>query len=58
MQYRVHIALATTSATQRTELIARAKELGATHGDAGQDDARGTSMADPECNEFCVLGRS
>lgn len=55
VRYRVHLALATTSDTHRTELIARAKELGATHADAGHDDAPWTLMADPEGNKFSVL---
>ncbi|MFE2228328.1 VOC family protein [Streptomyces kronopolitis] len=52
---RVHIDLATTSATHQAELVARLKELGATPADVGQGDVPWTVLADPEGNEFCVL---
>lgn len=52
---RVHIDLATTSATHQTELVARLKDLGATPADVGQGDVPWTVLADPEGNEFCVL---
>ncbi len=53
--YRMHIDLATTSATHQLELVARLKELGATPADVGQGDVPWTVMADPEGNVFCVL---
>ncbi|MEU8270078.1 VOC family protein [Sphaerisporangium sp. NPDC049002] len=53
---RVHIELATTSATHHAELVARLKELGATPADVGQGDLPWTVLADPEGNAFCVLG--
>ncbi|GAA1797652.1 VOC family protein [Planosporangium flavigriseum] len=55
VKYRVHLELATTSASHRTELVARLKELGATPADVGRGDVPWTVLADPEGNEFCVL---
>ncbi|MER6393637.1 VOC family protein [Streptomyces sp. NPDC001523] len=52
---RVHLDLATTSAAQQADLVARLKDLGATLADVGQGDVPWTVMADPEGNEFCVL---
>ncbi|MGW5104473.1 VOC family protein [Streptomyces sp. NPDC004100] len=52
---RLHIDLATTSATHQTELVARLRALGATPVDVGQGDVPWTVLADPEGNEFCVL---
>ena len=52
---RVHIDLATISATEQTELVARLRALGATPADVGQGEVPWTVLADPEGNEFCVL---
>jgi predicted enzyme related to lactoylglutathione lyase len=52
---RVHIDLATTSAAQQRELVARLTGLGATPADVGQVDVPWTVLADPEGNVFCVL---
>ena len=52
---RVHVDLATTSATHHAELVTRLGDLGATLADVGQGDVPWTVMADPEGNEFCVL---
>ncbi|MER7543212.1 VOC family protein [Actinomadura sp.] len=52
---RVHIDLATTSATHQADLVARLRDLGATPADIGQGDVPWTVLADPEGNEFCVL---
>ena len=52
---RVHVDLATTSAAQQADLVARLKALGATPADVGQGDVPWTVLADPEGNEFCVL---
>jgi len=52
---RVHLSLATTSATHQVELVARLEALGATPTVVGQGDAPWTFLADPEGNEFCVL---
>jgi len=37
--------------------VARLRDLGATDADIGQGDVPWTVLADPEGNEFCVLGR-
>lgn len=55
VRYRVHLDLATTSATHQAELIARLRGLGATPADVGQGDVPWTVLADPEGNLFCVL---
>jgi predicted enzyme related to lactoylglutathione lyase len=52
---RVHIDLATTSATHQADLVARLQDLGATPANVGQGDVPWTVLADPEGNEFCVL---
>ncbi|MEV7192514.1 VOC family protein [Streptomyces sp. NPDC093510] len=52
---RTHIDLATTSAAQQAELVARLQALGATPADVGQGEVPWTVLADPEGNEFCVL---
>jgi hypothetical protein len=56
VKYHTHIELATTSAAHHAELVARLKKLGATPADVGQGDVPWTVLADPEGNEFCVLG--
>jgi hypothetical protein len=53
VRYRVHIELATTSATHHTDLVARLADLGATPAEVGQGPR--TVLADPEGNVFCVL---
>lgn len=53
--YRVHLDLATTSATHQADLVARLTDLGATPADVGQGDVPWTVLADPEGNVFCVL---
>ncbi|WP_433663861.1 VOC family protein [Nocardia sp. CA-128927] len=55
VKYRVHVDLATTSATHQAELVARLEDLGATRADIGQGDVPWTVLADPEGNMFCVL---
>ncbi len=55
---RVHLDLATASAAQQAELVARLGALGATPVDVGQGDVPWTVLADPEGHEFCVLARS
>ena len=52
---RVHLDLASTSATHQARLVARLEELGATPADVGQGEVPWTVLADPEGNEFCVL---
>ena len=56
VKYRVHL-VATTSAAHQAALVARLQELGATPADVGQGDVLWTVLADPEGNQFCVLGR-
>ena len=53
--YRVHLDLATTSAAQQAELVARLFGLGATQADIGQGDVPWAVLADPEGNLFRVL---
>ena len=55
VRYRVHLDLATTSAANQAELVARLEGLGATPADVGQGDVPWTVLADPEGNLFCVL---
>src|SRR5689334_18909864 len=45
---RVHLDLATASADQHAELVARLRALGATPADIGQGDVPWTVLADPE----------
>jgi predicted enzyme related to lactoylglutathione lyase len=52
---RVHLDLASRSAGQQADLVARLVRLGATPADIGQGDVPWVVMADPEGNEFCVL---
>ncbi|WP_430383221.1 VOC family protein [Streptomyces sp. P10-4] len=52
---RMHLDLATTSASHQAELVARLTALGATPARVGQGDVPWTVLADPEGNEFCVL---
>ncbi|MDG4787474.1 VOC family protein [Micromonospora sp. WMMD1102] len=52
---RVHIDLATSSASHQADVIARLQALGATPVDVGQENVPWTVLADPEGNEFCVL---
>ena len=42
---------------ERDEEVARIEALGATRVDVGQGEQRWVVLADPEGNEFCVLGR-
>src|SRR5687768_3399765 len=52
---RVHLDLASSSATHQTELVARLEGLGAHRVDIGQGDVSWVVMADPEGNELCVV---
>lgn len=49
---RVHLDLATTSATHQTELVARLRSLGATPTHVGQGDAPWTVLADPNTSDY------
>lgn len=53
---RLHIDLAPHTSQDRDAEIAKLIERGATRVDIGQGDVGWTVMADPEGNEFCVLG--
>lgn len=52
---RLHIDLNPTD-RERDEEVQRLLELGARHADVGQGDETWVVLADPEGNEFCVLG--
>jgi catechol 2,3-dioxygenase-like lactoylglutathione lyase family enzyme len=52
---RLHLDIRPVNAEYQDEL-ARLLGLGATHVDVGQSDVRWTVLADPEGNEFCLLG--
>jgi hypothetical protein len=54
---RVHLDLRPYRGDDPAVEVARLKALGATDADVGQgDDVPWTVLADPEGNEFCVLG--
>ncbi len=53
---RVHFDVSPVGC-ERDEEVARLEALGATRIDIGQDEQGWVVLADPEGNEFCVLGR-
>jgi glyoxalase superfamily protein len=53
---RVHVDLSPVGC-DRDEEVARLELLGATRVDVGQGEPSWVVLADPEGNEFCVLGR-
>ncbi len=54
---RLHLDLTTTSIDDQQETVTRLVELGAHHIDIGQRPEEGhVVLADPEGNEFCVIG--
>jgi predicted enzyme related to lactoylglutathione lyase len=53
---RIHIDVSPRGCEQAEELE-RLLALGATHVDVGQGEQRWIVLADPEGNEFCLLGR-
>jgi hypothetical protein len=53
---RIHVDVSPVGC-DRDEEIARLETLGAVRVDVGQGDQSWVVMADPEGNEFCVLGR-
>ncbi|NES31675.1 VOC family protein [Micromonospora terminaliae] len=56
-QNRAHFDLTSTSLEDQQRTVARALELGGRHIDVGQDpDDDHVVLADPEGNEFCVVG--
>jgi len=52
---RIHLDLASESASHHAATVERLLALGATHADIGQGETRWVVLADPEGNEFCVL---
>jgi Glyoxalase-like domain len=52
---RLHLDLASTSADHQTDIVRRARELGAAPVDVGQGDVPWIVLSDPGGNEFCVL---
>jgi hypothetical protein len=54
---RFHLDLAPYPGDDQAAEVARLRALGATGADVGQGDVPWTVLADPEGNEFCVLGR-
>ncbi|HST83773.1 MAG TPA: VOC family protein [Kineosporiaceae bacterium] len=56
-QNRMHVDLTSTSLGDQQQTVARSLELGARHIDIGQRPEEGhVVLADPEGNEFCVVG--
>jgi hypothetical protein len=53
---RIHLDVSPVGC-DRDEEVERLLALGATHVDVGQGDQPWVVLADPEGNEFCVLGR-
>ncbi|MEV4104421.1 VOC family protein [Nonomuraea sp. NPDC049649] len=54
---RVHVDLLPYPAEGKEAEVARLRSLGAVGADVGQGEVSWTVLADPEGNEFCVLGR-
>ena len=56
-QNRMHFDLTSTSAADQQQMVDRAVEAGGRHIDIGQRPEEGhVVLADPEGNEFCVIG--
>ena len=55
---RVHLDLMPYAGDDQAAEVARLRALGATDIDLGQGDVPWTVLADPEGNEFCILGPS
>ncbi|MEU4704047.1 VOC family protein [Nonomuraea dietziae] len=55
---RVHLDLLPNPVDGQAAEVARLQTLGATPADVGQGDVSWMVLADPEGNQFCVLGRS
>ena len=56
MKNRIHLDVSPVGC-DRDEEVARLEGLGAKRVDVGQGDQPWVVLADPEGNEFCVLGR-
>ena len=57
VRHRTHLDLLPHLGDDQAAEVARLEALGATPADAGQGDVSWKVLADPEGNEFCVLGR-
>jgi hypothetical protein len=57
MWHRVHLDLLPDPVEDQAAEVARLEALGAKPADVGQGDVPWKVLADPEGNEFCVLGR-
>ncbi|MEO6652792.1 MAG: VOC family protein [Ilumatobacteraceae bacterium] len=56
-QNNIHLDLTSTSLEDQRDLVARLVDLGARHADVGQSvDETHVVLADPEGNEFCIIG--
>ena len=53
---RIHLDVSPVGC-DRDEEVTRVEALGATRAEVGQGEQRWVVLADPEGNEFCVLGR-
>jgi hypothetical protein len=58
LRNRVHLDLMPYDLDGKAAEVTRLRALGATDVDLGQGDVPWTVLADPEGNEFCVLGRA
>jgi predicted enzyme related to lactoylglutathione lyase len=58
LRNRVHLDLMPYDLDDKAAEVTRLRDLGATDVDLGQGDVPWTVLADPEGNEFCVLGRA
>ena len=56
VRHRVHLDLLPDPGEDQAAEVARLEALGATLGDVGQGDVPWEVLADPEGNQFCVLG--
>lgn len=54
---RAHLDVLPYPGDDQAAEVARLRDMGAADADVGQGDAPWTVLADPEGNEFCVLGR-
>ncbi|MFD5349282.1 VOC family protein [Streptomyces anulatus] len=54
---RIHLDVMSDRGEDQATEVARLEGLGATRADVGQGDVSWVVLADPEGNEFCVLGR-
>ncbi|RHA37577.1 VOC family protein [Cellulomonas rhizosphaerae] len=55
--HRIHLDLLPSPVEEQAAEVARLRALGATDADVGQGEVPWVCLADPEGNEFCVLGR-